>query len=197
MKKEKRAQIRWDMTRTIFWMISLALALSARGVAEPYAAIHVCVVQTNESHEYAQVVGADAKGLVQALVGETIRNGIPVIVVAVVGIPERAVNAEVEERGCEYVVEMWRHRGVDQANWSPPGSLAGGAGGAPAEAAPIGDRDMVLFAMRKANNRKVLLRGASPPPTYYGATPGMQNKTFKTPYPGFASQIVKKLDKME
>jgi hypothetical protein len=163
--------------------------------------VTLCLVQVaRNDHDMVQDSGMDAKNLAVYLSDRTLSNGTPVLPVVVIQLRPDAVDLITEERGCQYIAEFVRHESVDtQRMGSPasePGTTVPGSspvGLDPVEAPPIGDRDTILFTLRKAGSRKVLGHLAAPPLTRRGKTAAV----LFDPYPLFVKEIMKKIPATE
>jgi hypothetical protein len=98
-------------------------------------------------------------------------------------------SAEIEQVGCEYNVQVWRHEGA------PAVDLMNGAAGSPnpapraAGVALPNDPETVSYELRRAGSKKVLSRAVAPPMTVFVK----QGRRVFDPYSLFTGQIVKKL----
>jgi hypothetical protein len=126
--------------------------------------------------------GLDARNLAIYLSDRDLPNGTPILPIVVIHLRQDDVNRITEQRGCQYIAEFVRHASADP----PPGVD-------PAEVPPIGDRDMILFTLRKAGSRKVLGQLATPLLTRRGRTAAVQFD----PYPLFVKEIMKRIPATE
>lgn len=160
----------------------------------------VCVSQEDE--------GYDALRLAQELSSRKLESGASLAVVAITGKAlsaedEKALglisgspftralfteksgkarSAQLEQLGCGYSIEVWYHERVDIFD---PDS-------GPTPGTPVGNRTRVGYELRKTGNNRVLVRASLPPLTVYVK----QGRRVFNPYPLFANQIVKKLDRV-
>jgi hypothetical protein len=174
----------------------LLCALLARGLYAqgPAGAVTVCFVQTKEVHDHYVVSGGDAKALAKEFAGTMLANGAPLVTVELAGLGDKDVNPEVERRGCGWVVQVWRHDSVDVNQLSSLPANMDMVPDSPAPAPPpIGDRDAVLYRLRKAGSDKVLAHGSLPLKTRRGRSA----VAIFDPYPIFAKQILKKMNQVE
>jgi hypothetical protein len=82
------------------------------------------------------------------------------------------------------VADLERHESVDDNSSSP---------GPSTDVPPIGDRDMIMLSLRKADSHKVIARMAKPPLTYFGRTHSVKFD----PFPLFAKEIRKKISQAQ
>jgi hypothetical protein len=120
----------------------------------------------------------------------------PIHPIVIVGVPRSAIDQVIEQHGCRYVADLSRHESVEQPNSYPLAdpSLGGTPPGlSPAEPPQFGDRDMILFSLRKADSHKVISRMATPFLTRWGRTGTVKFD----PYPLLGKEIIKRIAKAE
>jgi hypothetical protein len=176
------------------WPLLLCALLAQELYAQsPAAAVTVCFVQTREVHDHYVVSGGDAKALAKEFAGTKLANGAPLVTVELAGLGDKDVNPEVERRGCGWVVQVWRHDNVDTNQLSSLPANMDMVPDNPAPAPPpIGDRDAILYRLRKAGSDKVLAHGSAPLETRRGRS----TVVIFNPYPIFAKQILKKMSQV-
>jgi hypothetical protein len=165
-------------------VVLLAMIASHQEAHTQEIANRICVVQVKEGFEgtdQTQATGIDATKLVQELSTRKLKDNTTITAIPLIRMPRKNVDAKVEQLRCGYVVEVWRHISVDDLDSGSPG---------PALVQPMGDRDMVEYQLRRPGVRKVLASGSALPPTYHG-----KSHWLTTPYPIFATAIVKRIDR--
>ena len=167
--------------------LSLLPALHAQVVP-----VHICIVQVKEGFQggdTTQEKGEDAIKLAYELyTRKTTRSGTTVVATLLYRMPRADVDAEVDMQQCNYVVELWRHISADDASAGLEGP------GAP-YVASSGDRDAVVYQLRKPGTRKVLASGSAPIITKYPRGAPGDHRASPSPYPIFAEAILKKIDR--
>lgn len=171
------------MNRKIVLLACAMLSLLPQSRAQE-APTHICLVQLKQGFQGIDrsEIGSEAAGLFNVLTTMKTKNGLPISVTGIRQIPRTEVDAEVDKQQCDYVVEVWRHISVDDA--------AAGNDGAPFTPSS-GDRDAVLYQLRRAGTRKVLSSGSAPKKVYHGPT----HWSSPSPYPILATAIVKRIDR--
>ena len=176
------------MLRVCFMRVSTTMCCAASlSIIAVHAAsaqqrpVTICLVQSGEySRSQSQSSGMDAKHLAQAFASQSLPNGSSVVPILVVGFETKDVNRIVEQRGCEYVAELRRHESVDI---DPSGM------GLSSDVPPMGDRDLILLTLRKADSHKAMAQMAKPPLTLYGRSHSVKFD----PFPLFVKEIEKKI----
>lgn len=152
----------------------------------------ICTVQPAEGFGHAPPGGLpdwgghEALELARELSTHHLVDGTPIQATAVIRKTRQESRDEAERRGCPFIVELWWHDSVDRADVNaPPGT--------PSTQLPgqvlVGDRTMIEYSLSRGGSRKELLGGAAPPAVMYkGGT------WSPSPYPLFATQILKKLN---
>jgi hypothetical protein len=180
--------------------LSFILLFEAPGLSGQSNPVKVCVSQEAE--------GYDALRLARELSSRKLESGASLTVVAITGKAlsaedeqvlgltpgtpfarvvftektAKARTAQLEQLGCGYSIKVWYHERVDIFN--PDSS--------PAPGTPVGDRTRVGYELRKTGNNRVLVRASLPPLTVYVK----QGRRVFNPYPLFANEIVKTLDRV-
>lgn len=126
----------------------------------------------------------DATAAAIYLSDRSLPNGALISPIVVIHLRPSDVNRITEQRGCLYIAEFVRHESADTQPMGGPD---------PIEAPPIGDRDAILFTLRKAGSRKLLGQLAAPPLTRRGGSATVQFD----PYPLFVKEILKKIPATE
>jgi hypothetical protein len=169
------------------WFLCYVAALTAPATLAQTPKVTLCLVQVSrDGHDLFQNSGADARNLAIYLSDRALPNGTPILPIVVTHLREGDVNRITEQRGCQYIAEFVRHESVDSPG-QPFGCLD------PVEASSIGDRDMILFTLRKAGSRKVLGHLATPLLTRRGRIATVQFD----PYPLFVNEIMKRIPATE
>ncbi len=148
--------------------------------------ICLVVVQASEDdrNNLIQYASRDARELAQALSAQTLPNGTPLVPILVLGIRSKDLNRSVEQRGCGYVADIQRHESVD----IDPSGL-----GLATDVPSMGDRDMILLSLRRANSHKIIARMAEPPLTLRGRSHSVEID----PFHSFVREIQKKISRAE
>lgn len=175
------------MLRSVGVALFILLALLETSVNSQ--TIRMCTVQPDERFAGVILHGTDAKRLAQELSTRKLHDGSPILAIPITGISKNETGAAVEREGGVYVIELSRHENVDIGTGDVPGTLADSNLPTAPQAAPIGDRDLVAFSLKKIGSNKVIARGIAPPPTYH-----RPDHHLTEPYPLFADEILKKID---
>lgn len=169
--------------------VALFLLSNLLGAAADSQTIRMCTVQSDERFAGVILHGTDAKRLAQELSTRKLHDGSPVLAIPITGIPKNETGAAIERENCAYVISISRHENVDIGNGDVPGAIADPNLPTAPHAAPIGDRDLVAFSLKKIGSNKVIAHGIAPPPTYH-----RPDHHLTEPYPLFADEILKKID---
>jgi hypothetical protein len=169
------------------WFLCCVAALTGPAALAQTPKVTLCLVQAAlEVHDVIQNSGLDARNSAIYLSDRTLPNGTPILPIVLIHLRQDDVNRITEQSGCQYIAEFVRHQSADTPGLSPGGLD-------PVEASSIGDRDMILFTLRKAGSRKVLGHLATPLLTRRGGTAAVQFDH----YPLFVKEIMKRIPATE
>lgn len=149
--------------------------------------LRICVVQPTDHFFGEEIKGTDAWKLAPEIAKHTLKNGKPIVAIAVTGRSREEADVAAARQDCRYIVYLWRYEGASAASDAEPGLTTPSDG-----ILPVHDADGIQYELSRFEVHKVLLRGFAPPITHYG-----KGAYIFSPFPLFANQILKKLNKLE
>jgi len=149
--------------------------------------VHLCAVQVRS--EYQEPATQDAYNLAQELKGRTLADSSPVVTTLVNGTHHRPTTAQLQQSGCDWVVEVWRKPTVDAV--VPDDQMVPGALTVRGEVTPDGNEG-IYYELRKVGVAKVALKGAIPATVVYAHFRGGRTVSY---YPALASNIVEAVNR--
>lgn len=168
------------------WVLLLcgSILCSMPALSAQTQSVVICAVQRGE--EYAEPAAMDARELVHDLSPLSLANGHPIRAVVIEGIHRTNAEAQIEQRGCDWIVDLWRQEAVD-ADISGRATAGGGS------MAGSASQGAVYFEMKKEGVQKPILKGVAPSPVVYG----QQGHRRVTPFPLIAAKVVDKINKSD
>lgn len=154
--------------------------------------VSVCVVETKaDAHaQFDPPAGRYAAGMFNELSRHRLQDGAELKLIPLAASLEKDVAPEVRRLGCSWVVELWFHARDNTGEMAGPSMSSDVGGGEDDPIVQNAEPATLIFALWNARTRKVVARGAAPPPVRQSA----QWRTLPfNPYPRFARAILKKL----